>query len=172
MALRFEKGIVDGFNAHLAQTSVHAEDDTANAILAGAGSMPTRETVAVALQAFKRHFRNDANDLASDPPVFGDGSVGYHSTYDATNAPMPASPTSQAEVVVAVADIWRAFEAHRVSDLHDAPDTANALAPLAPIPALAAAFIEALMVPGLRPEWQSEGAAALLGIGFIEGVPA
>jgi hypothetical protein len=160
--------IVDGFNAHLAQAGVHAEDDTANAIATGAASMPTRETVAVALQAFKRHFRNDANDLTSDPPVFGDGSANYHSAYDATNAPMPASPTTQAEVVVALADLWRSFEAHRVSDIHDASDTVNALAPLAPIPALASAYIEALMLPGSTPEWQSAGAAALLGIGFVE----
>jgi len=157
--------IVSNFNAHLVQAGVHATNDVNNDIAAGAGSQASNDTINEALASFRRHFRNDANDLVS--PLLGDGTSSYHSGYFST--PIVASPRNQAERVLAVADLWRAFEAHRISAVHTAPDTVNVLNALAKIPALAAALLTELASVSPTPAaWQSTGAQGLLAIGFQE----
>jgi len=157
--------IVSKFNLHLVQAGVHASNDVNNDVAAGAASLATNDTINVALACFRRHVRNDANDFVS--PLFGDGSANYHSGY--FFAPVVTSPRTQAERLLAVADLWRAFEAHRVSAVHATPDTTNVLTALAPIPALAAAILTELASVAPTPAaWQSTGAQGLLAIGFQE----
>jgi len=151
------------FNAHLVQSGVHAANDVNNDIAAGAASQASNDTINEALASFRRHFRNDANDLVS--PLLGDGTASYHSGYFST--PIVVSPRTQAERLLAVADLWRSFEAHRLSAVHAAPDTVNVLNALAKIPALAAALLTEL-ASATPPAWQTTGAQGLLAIGFEE----
>lgn len=158
--------IVAKFNAHLAQAGVHAASDTNNDVAAGAASVATNDTINEALASFRRHFRNDANDTVT-PAIIGDGTANYHSGYFST--PIVTSPRTQAERVLAVADLWRSFAAHRLSSVHAALDTVNVPNALAPIPALAAAILtELASVTPSSPAWQSTGAQGLLAIGFQE----
>ncbi len=116
--------IVSEFNDHLTQGSVHATSDTDNAISEAFVGTPTPQTlpriVSEVLSKMRRHFTNDDGS--------GVNSDTYHSAADWENLPLFTSGGSLSESYAAIADIYRAYEAHRVSSVHNNPDTANDLA--------------------------------------------
>jgi len=165
--------IVTKFNAHLLQTGVHQEDDTSNDIATGAASAATPDTLSMAREKFGYHYSNDLRDLSSSNS-HGVDSANFHNVgtkkNDRANMPVFAGVAALAERLVAVADLHRSLEAHRVSTaVHDTADTTNALTALPPIPALVSAYITALTsLSPTAPVWQSSGAQVLLSIGWEE----
>lgn len=166
--------IVTNFNSHLDQASVHQNDDEDNGVNPGFGSAVTPETMprvlTETLTKMRRHMLNDAgsgpgtvNDGA-DPPVL----TPYHDVggakFDWTNLPLFVSVGDTASSYRALADIWRAYEAHRVSTtVHDAADSTNDLAALPALLTVHRYFFAALaaLTPTV-PDTQSTGAQLLI----------
>lgn len=137
---------VANWNLHLPETGVHDTDDTHNSISNEYAQPPTPatlpESVSHFLDRMRRHFTNDGGlgpgTAGTDPTATPTPDVTpepYHDVTDAvfdyTNMPLFDSVGGTAEAYRALADIWRAYEAHRVSlTVHDAADATNALAAL------------------------------------------
>lgn len=121
--------MIDDYNAHRVQGSVHSANDTNNVIASsfkGANSEAAlKRSAAEIIQKLDRHMRNDNAGA-------GTGSAAYHSTADGTNALLTGPPGSLAETIGALADVWRVYEAHRASGtpIHSAADSTNTLAAL------------------------------------------
>lgn len=131
--------IIDKFNAHRVQGGVHAANDTAN-VISGSfknASSPDalKKTIGEILKKLDRHMRNDDGN--------GTGSTSYHTNADQTNTLIAPPPGDIAGCVVALADAWRAYEAHRVQggSVHSSNDTTNTLTALAALPDLHRAFL-------------------------------
>ncbi len=159
--------IIDKFGTHLTQSGVHNTGDTDNAISDAFSGNPTPQTlprvVSELLSKVRRHFANDNGG--------GTNSDTYHSAVDWTNMPLFTSGGSLAESYAAIADLWRAYEEHRVSeDVHADPDTANALGPLPKILVVHREFLRALAaLSPIVPATQSVAAATLMQqAGFTE----
>src|SRR5690606_16812955 len=121
--------LVGGVQAHCTQAGDDPINDTANGPAPGwSGSNSPEGLVAVVtaiLQAMHGHFRDQDANLQMG--------AGYHSgRADFTNSPLFETVGNQAEAYRALADIWRAHEAHRVSvsgspGLHLVADSTNSL---------------------------------------------
>jgi len=118
------------FEDHLTQAGVHSSNDTDNtpATAALTGSKTVAQLVtacATASRLLVQHMQNDDGSGA------GAGSAAYHSTGDRVNGPVITAPGDYASAAFAIADLWRAYEAHRASaTFHSAADTTNTLAAL------------------------------------------
>lgn len=156
--------IVDEFADHLTQGSVHSSNDTDNTPSDALRGATTPEALAVSVselqRLMKQHFANDAGDGN------GPGGASYHSTADRLNTPIAPAPTDYAASIFALADMWRAYEAHRVStSFHSTSDTTNSLAALTTgsILALCKAVSDVLSAPApTPPSTDNEGATTLV----------
>lgn len=126
---------VENFNAHLTQATVHANNDSDNTIPAEIVAAATSEAGIVyaanrCRELTVRHMTNDAGE--GDGP----GGANYHDDrIDWGNLPYAKAAGNLAEASTLIADLWRAFEAHRVSvnsgtGVHEAADATNTLAAL------------------------------------------
>jgi hypothetical protein len=166
--------LIDSFNAHRVATSVHAANDSDNAVAAAFRHASTTEaqkkSVAALRKALDNHMRND-NPAATTP---GTGSAAYHSgiggEVDWANALLPAAPSDQLSVLLSAADAYRAFEAHRLSDVHAAHDTVSVAASPSPLLALHVAFLRQLATQSPANPANEHSAKSLLmsGGGFKE----
>lgn len=153
--------LIDQFNDHLTQAGVHATDDVVHSIstsLRNPGSPAGVERAVAEVQArLVAHMGNkDVSQVSEDA---------YHT--ESGDFVPGAGPINS------VAALWRAYELHRVSEVHAHEDTINALAPLPPLLNLARLFIQAATEPAPEPEDRppvhSDGATLLvLGAGFRE----
>jgi hypothetical protein len=118
---------------HMASSTHHEVSDSENVVPAtmivspGDCSQFVRQVADIA-QRLTRHMRNDANTGG------GPGSAGYHSLADLTNTPFVTQATDVASAIVAFADIYRAYEAHRVNTAaHTSADVTQVLPTLSPL---------------------------------------
>jgi hypothetical protein len=158
--------IIDKYNAHRTQGGVHSSNDAIN-IIASAFRNPVSPdallaTVREILTKLDRHMRNDNAGA-------GTGTSGFHSSSDMTNNPVAAPPGDLASAFAALADCWRAYEAHRVltGGVHSSADTTNTLTALSsasPLLELQKRFIAvtASLSPPV-PETANAGVAVLSG---------
>lgn len=116
-----------------------------------------------------QHMRNDNGGTATS--VGGTSSANYHSTVDWPNALLVTGIGDQLDAIAAIADVWRAYEAHRLNTVsHAVADTfwvLNALPPLLNVHAL---FLTELAKQSpTAPASVNAGVTALIhGAGFEE----
>ncbi len=159
------------YHAHIADAAAHPSADTDNTL----GNLvlnPTSASGAVAavnelITKFRQHAINDAGD--GDGP----GEAPYHNEPDWTNAPASGSVGDVAGATNAFADLYAAYEAHRIEDVtaHDAADVTNILATLAGLLDVHSAFSSVVKsVNPTNPETMNSGATLLVhSAGFKEG---
>ncbi len=118
------------YNAHVGDTTVHNSDDNDNDIEQSfnaafpPGELPT--AVNVLLTRMRYHMQNDGQLGGTN---IGFGSANYHDTADAQNLPVLPSVAGVADGYAGLADLWRAYEAHRVdTTVHNVADTTNTMA--------------------------------------------
>lgn len=164
------------FNAHIALTGggVHANADSDNFLLPEPCAPPTPANISAfctyALRLLRQHETNDSGTGA------GSASSGYHqisalNVGDSLNQPLVRGVSGPEDSYAALADLWRAYEAHRVSlAVHGAADSTNSLSALPDVLSVhryffaSLASISATAAPG-----DSSGAAVLKTWGFKEG---
>jgi hypothetical protein len=124
-------GVIDTvlkeINDHMINSTFHVSEDTDNNVLSTMIVEPSDPAqfvrqMADLVQRLDRHMRNDSNDGT------GSGGSAYHTKADLTNTPLVLQVNDIASAVVAFADVYRAYEAHRVSSAaHPSTDTTNVL---------------------------------------------
>lgn len=164
------------FNAHIARTtgSTHANADADNAIVTDLAGMPTPTSlpsfVNEALRRLRQHMTNDSGSGV------GSATSTYHSpgavdTADMTNLPLVRSTSSADDGYAAFADLYRAYEAHRVNTaVHGAADNVNSLAAIPQLMQVNQRFLESLAstAPTAAPG-ETTAIALLKNWGFKEG---
>lgn len=173
--------IVTKWNAHLTQASVHQNNDSDNSISNEYSQAPTPATLADSvsyiLNRVRRHYTNDGDfgpgtagtDPTADPPdtttapyhdVAGKGGA----VFDYTNMPLFESVGDVGDAYRALADLFRSYEAHRVStDVHDAADSTNSLTALPVLLAVHQQFFTQLAaISPTVPDTQSTAAVLLM----------
>lgn len=166
--------MVTKINAHFAKTTgspaTHAAADTNDPLTVDLGSASTPSDLQTfaskALIAMRYHYTNDATLGGTSSGI---DSAGYHvvsaaKKNDFLDAPLFRSVGALDEAYRALADIWRSYEAHRVSTaVHGSADTTNTLTAL---PALLSVHKEFLAVLAsaspTTPPTQSSGAMTLM----------
>lgn len=163
--------LIDAFNAHRADATVHASPDTDNVVKADFRGATTTEgqkrSVGAIRKALDNHLRND-NPAATTP---GTGSAAYHSAADWTSAALPLSASDQLATLVSAADAYRAYDAHRANTaVHAAPDTTHFAAPPSTLLALHVEFLKQLaaQTPMTPPNEHSAKSLLMSGGGFKE----
>jgi hypothetical protein len=127
-------GFVEEWNDHVADATVHQDADAANVLPTGLASVSSakalKQSVSEILSRIRNHYLNDAAYLNA---TSGRDSGDYHNTgskvNDNTNMPI-IDGVSDDDAYWAQAEIWRSYEAHRVSAAHDISDTTNVLTAL------------------------------------------
>jgi len=117
-------------NGHVADAGHHASADSDNVLDASYLSTPTlarlSEPLAELRRCQDRHMRNDSGTGT------GSASSVYHTVADWINLPIADPPSDAASNAIAVADCWRAHEAHRMQlgGVHSVADTSHDCDPL------------------------------------------
>jgi hypothetical protein len=127
-------GFTKEWNDHVADSTVHQDADADNDVATGLASVAStkalKQSVSEILSRIRNHYLNDA---AYGNTVAGRDSGDYHNTgskvNDNTNLPI-IDGVSDDDAYWAQAEIWRSYEAHRVSSVHDNSDTTNVLTAL------------------------------------------
>lgn len=166
--------LIDKFNAHLTQATVHAANDSNNAI-DGAYRNPStpealKQSVNELLRKFKRHILNDNSA--------GPGSAGYHAPGSNRAGDWAARPIAEntgdlAQTLIALAGLHRHYETHRATagTIHNNADGTNVATALPALPALHSAFIaELVKTAPTAPSTANAGAVTLVSAaGMREG---
>jgi hypothetical protein len=163
--------LLEAIADHMGSASSHATPDTVNPLPASLAADPGQhldDTVTAALASLKRHMNNEG-DPAAGPP-FGAGSASFHSRIDQVNAPIVSGGRGQAAAYLGLADLWRSYEAHRVSSVHLAPDTTHPLVTPPKLLATHIAFLAALAAatPSTPPGQSSLATQLIQFAGFEE----
>lgn len=157
--------VINTFNQHIAYGAVHGSADTANEISADYRSpAPEKrgDAINAIVQKFLGHFGDDDGT--------GFGAADYHDPADLRNSPLITS-VDQETSFSGIAELWRAYEAHRLdSSVHAGVDSIHTLAALPPLLELHRQFFAALASSAATtPVGQSSGAANLIrNAGFSE----
>jgi hypothetical protein len=161
--------------AHIIRTSgsTHNAADADNTLKPEIASSPSVATLAESVNALLTCLRRHMlNDKAGE----GTGSAAYHklggvNKADYVNLPIVKSVSGIEDAYPALAEVWRAYEAHRVSlSVHGAADTTNTLTALPALLAVHEAFFAQLAAtsPSTPPAGQS-AVTELVAHGFQEG---
>ncbi len=169
------QNFVEKIDDHFPSVSPHQNPDDDNALGTQYEEAPTPETmpgtVSKVLSALKRHYTNDGGLGAGTAGLNADGSgtsTPYHDVtgqrFDFTNMPLFDSVSDTAEAYRALGDIWRSYEAHRVSTaVHDNADTTNTLTALPLLLEVHRQFFAQLAsISPTVPDTQSTGAVLLM----------
>ncbi len=169
-------GFIKEWNDHVADAAVHEDADADNDLPVGlanaASAANLADTITAILPFVTWHYTNDANQGGS---ATGRDSGNYHNVSgkknDNTNMPIVKSVNSPSDAYWACADLWRSYEAHRVSTaVHDSADVTNVLTtlPLLLQVAYQVFTVWASIAPTV-PDTQSTGAMHLIAkAGFTE----
>jgi hypothetical protein len=136
--------IITEFEDHLVEAGVHAANDTDNtpatsSLIGATSQAQILNSAGTILQLMRQHFDNDSGAGQ------GAGSASYHSVADRANAPVVSPPSDYAQSTFSIADMRRAYEAHRVNTTyHASADTTNTVA--APATGTLLALYEAIAV--------------------------
>lgn len=126
-------GVLAAYAAHIADAGVHANADNQNHIPpAYQGFGDAQEWFRAVAEMYRRHALNNPETGAHR------GSQDYHEVGgilrpDLANLPIVTQPSSTADAMFGVADLWESYERHRVSASHTAPDTTHTLPALPPL---------------------------------------
>lgn len=162
--------LIDKFEAHRASAGFHNSADTDNVVKPDFKGATTTEaqkkSVSALRKALDNHMRND-NPGSTTP---GTGTATYHTVADWGSAELPTAASDQLSTLISAADAYRAFEAHRVSASHSAPDTTNVAATPSTLLALHVAFLRQLATQSPANPANEHSAKSLLmsGGGFKE----
>lgn len=120
------------FEDHLLQAGVHAANDTDNTpAVASLRNALTEEQLVTSVAELQRLYRQHCENDAGAGGGAGSASSNYHTIGDRINGPIAPPPSDYASAIFAVADLWRGYEAHRVSTVfHSSADTTNSLTAL------------------------------------------
>jgi len=141
------QNIMTQYAAHRASAAYHYSADTDNAI-STAYSNPTSpggiaSSATESARLMSRHIRNDDGT--------GVGSQSWHQSGGQTAADMAnsfilnsASSADRRSQLSLIADLWRVYESHRVTSVHQASDTANACTALPAILEIHRKFLAAI----------------------------
>jgi len=166
------------YEAHRVNTTYHYATDSANEVLPEyaelGGTYSTAEGLANAARstraAFARHYTNDAGAGIGGETYHQDGSS--NNLADWANLPLDApGAADRIGQMMAVADLWASYEAHRAdTSIHKVADT-TALAPLPALLSLLRYFSAALRNPNpTAPAVENPGALLLVSAaGMKEG---
>lgn len=165
--------IVSNYNAHLTQASVHNENDTDNALPSGYTSTLSPAALAraanAALTNMRRHMLNDSGQGPGEPPSPGGSPAAYHEIggndrMDWANVPTLTAAGQVQDSYRALADLWRAYEGHRVNTgVHSVADSTNVLNALPKLLQLHVAFLDSVAAfDPTVPDTQTEGALILM----------
>jgi hypothetical protein len=153
--------------AHLVQSGRHYANDTDNSIGTSFNGATTEQSRAATLNEARRllgrHMRNDSGAGT------GSAATGYHSAADWANVPLDAAAASDALTNgVAQADLWRAYEAHRLSAVHRGADNNNVATALPPLLDLHRLFLNVLAAssPPASTARTAGEAGLVAGLGF------
>jgi len=115
------------FNAHLSHAG-HAASDTHNSVVASYASPSVPDQMATSIGELQRRLRQH---MTNDDGT-GIGSDVFHTAGDNTNSLLDTTPGDILSNAIALADCWRAYEAHRVmlSSVHSSSDSVNDCAAL------------------------------------------
>lgn len=164
------------FDAHLLQSGVHPNNDSDNAVSAVNKSARTVADLCALIRdcraAYTRHIKNDDGT--------GPGAAEYHYFADLTNTLLDVQPANLETASQAMADLWRAYEAHRLMvdedsivypHVHEDADTTNVLDPLPTVQSMAAEFAERLASMETDTSLTDNSGAVRLAFagGFLEG---
>jgi len=167
--------LIQKFNAHIADATPHVTaQDSANTVVKSYKSTGSPKGLvdgtAELLSRLRKHMQTDAGTGS------GVGSGSWHDqsgvTADLANLPIASIGQDIPSAVVALADIWRSFEAHRVdTNVHDAADTTNSAAALPPLFAVHQAFVAALAKtsPTAAPTDNAGVTVLVHGAGMVDG---
>ncbi len=141
-------GLIGKYEGHRVRDSLHANADAANAVSdASYASLSSiagqREALAKLREGLGRHIRNVDPD--AQQPVTG--SANYHANISWSAVPIEALAASgdPNDLMVVIADTWRAYDAHRSSSTaHSSRDLNNAPVSLPPLLNLHRRFLEQL----------------------------
>lgn len=164
--------IITRYEAHRASAVFHSAADSDNTISAGYKEAPSPSTLPLILtEILKKLSRHETNDRGGAGNVAGVNSGAYHasSKVDWTNYPIFTGCASLADVYPVLGEIYRCYEAHRVSAIHGSSDT-TALTAAPPLVAVHQAFMAALAALSPTIPATKNGAAVLLAsqAGFVE----
>ncbi len=185
----FVSNFVTKFNAHIILTAgtVHNAADANNGIKTDLAQAPTAQNLSTfvteALRRLRQHAQNDWNgsgpgsaDGSTDPVTAIVAPNPYHRISSVNKADMLNTPVVQgvgetSDAYAACAELWRAYEAHRVSTaVHGAADSTNTLTALTGILAVHREFYAALAATAPSASPGDQTASALLRAwGFKEG---
>ena len=168
--------IIAKWNLHLVAAGVHEAADSDNDIPLGLSSAASaanlQDAVGAILPLIRYHYTNDPVLTGA---TSGRDAASYHNVSgkknDNGNMPLVTGVSGLGDAYWALADLWRSYEAHRVSTaVHDAADTTDALdaLPLLLQVALQIFTVLASTSPTV-PATQSAGAMTLISAaGFAE----
>lgn len=130
---------ISKWNAHLADGTVHEDADAVNVIPVGLSSASSAKGLKQAINEILPRVRNHyTNDAAYGGTSAGRDTGNYHNVVtkrnDNLNLPIIDGVASDADAYWAQAELWRSYEAHRVSapssGVHDSADSTNSLTAL------------------------------------------
>jgi hypothetical protein len=157
--------LIGEYEDHRERSGSHADPDESNTIDADSyASLDSltgqREALSKLREALTRHIKNV--DPTSDTQASGTAS--YHNGISWSALPLAniGAGDDALSVMVAAADTWRAYEAHRVSSVHTSADNSNRADALPPLLELHRQFVAYLadLSPATPPT--GHAAAALL----------
>ncbi len=168
--------IVSKWNAHVADATSHEDADSDNEIPLGLGSgvspVNLKDSLSEILPLIRQHYLNDA---VKGGVTNGRDSGNYHNVgtkkNDNVNMPLVQAFGGLSDSYWALADLWRSYEAHRVStSVHDVADSTNSLSALPLLLQVGLQFFTVLASTSPTvPPTQSSGAITLMsGAGFSE----
>lgn len=171
--------MVSVLNAHFATVgSVHFSADSTSTIKNEIASAPTPSNlpnaVTEVVTRLRRHMTNDAGSGIGSANGVGGAPTRWHSpsaaVSDMLNAPLSNGAGGAADALTVLADVWRSYEAHRVSTAaHGVADNTNTLTALPKILDVIRYFLAALASTAPSPQpGQSSGSALLSQWGFRE----
>ena len=176
--------IVDNFIAEFADHSVtvayHENADSQVDLEENYSGSTSLGGIAKALNKVRtrlgQHMLNSKENVAANPEYALPGGFEIHKEsgvfFDLKNTllPITADENNPATIFQAIGDYFRAYEAHRIANMHDNIDDFNTLTALPALPDLHRLFMASLAAisPTAEPG-QSTGAAVLIGTaGFLE----
>jgi hypothetical protein len=167
--------LIDKFNAHRTQASVHAANDTNNAIDGAYRNPSTPEALKLSVNELLRKLeRHILNDNAGAGP----GSAGYHAPGGSRAGDWAAKPLARttgdlASTLAALGGLHLSYETHRATAgaIHDAADSTNVATALPVMLAIHSAFIAELIKTSPTPPSTANAGAVVLvsGAGMREG---
>ncbi len=127
--------LIDKHNAHLTQASVHASNDTDNAIDASfkVGASGSVERMSAALGEIEsKQRRHMTNDSGSGP---GSATTDYHTSADNKRAPVSDGAVDMRTVIAKLADLRRIHTVHigEPTTIHANADTTNTVTAGSPL---------------------------------------